>query len=286
MSMTPGAEGSRYAAPLPPEARRTLQALTLLLAILMLLATLPLASAVGLAGLTAQWQRDLGGEWTVILPAEPDPDIAEAERTALLTLGQSTPGIASIRRIVAQGLFHNDPEPALSPRIFAIRLDASGGLSSDAFLAALQERLGREAHLDDHRRWLNDAENTALVVAVTAGLIGLGLAVAAAIASGLSVTLRLRMHEEATRIMRLLGASDAQISRRITGDAARMGGRAALAAMLVAGLATMSVLLVTGFPASLWLLVLTPTAVVPAALAVFVWATAKWASGRYLARLP
>lgn len=276
----------RYAAALPPQAVETERTVIGLIAVLALLASLPLAAASGVGGLLQIWQDQLGGRFTIIVPAE--SDAAEGRLDAVRRILTATPGIADIRRlrraeVAALTRGFSAPEDFL-PSVLAVSLQPE----IDIDMATLRQRLKTAASgiaVDDHARWLGRAGDRLIALSLGAAAVTVLLAAAAAVAIGLITALRLQMHSGVAHLMRLLGASDQQISRQLTADAWKLAWRgAALASaaglVLVAGVAAIRALPL--MPAGLAAL---PCLLVPAILAGLARPTARLVAQRQLRRV-
>lgn len=225
-----------------------------LLAVLVYLAVL---AAIG--GLTAHsfvedWDRRLAGTMTVQIPQVVGPeavaarDSAAERRDAVLRLLRVTPGIAESRPLPdaeAAALL----EPWLGselvgvlpiPTLIDVRLAPGQPLDRGA-LADRLENAAPGTTLDDHARWLADAQALGRSIAAT-GLVVIALvSVAAVLAVVFAVRTGLGVHRNEIEILHLIGAPDRFIAaqfQRHTGRLALVG--AVLGAVLAA--ATVAVL--------------------------------------------
>lgn len=219
-----------------------------LLAVLVYLAVL---AAIG--GLTAHsfvedWDRRLAGTLTVQIPpvvgaeAEASRETSAERRDAVLRLLRVTPGIADARPLPAAeaaALLEPWLGPELvgslpMPTLVDVRLAAGQPLDHGA-LAERLENAAPGTTLDDHSRWLADAQALGRSIAATGLVVIVLVSAAAVLAVVFAVRTGLGVHRDEIEILHLIGAPDRFIAaqfQRHTGRLAALG--AAVGALLAA----------------------------------------------------
>jgi cell division transport system permease protein len=263
------------------------------------LAALALAGAMSVSDMAGRWTVGLAGGLTVQVSALP-PATAQARAAAALALTREAPGVraavlldrAAAGRLLEPWLGPDAAGDPLLPIPALIDVTAAGPVD----VAGLRARLsaaGTLATVDDHGVWLADLSafagaTQAAALGVVALIVGAGLAaVVFAVRTGLA------LHEDVVRLLHLMGAGDAYISRQfefhIGRRVLRGGALGALGAALTlialdyaggdlrAGLAP-SLRLSAGEWATLLLF--------PPAMALPAVAAARWAVLRALERMP
>lgn len=189
------------------------------------------------ATLTASTAADLASRWgawsvdtlTIRVPATGDGKGTAERAESALAVARSFPGVRSARRLDETEM-NRLLEPWLGPGAAAdaelpvpALIDArTTGRIDTAGLAGKLEAAAPGAVLDDHGAWLADLRSAARLIEVAAGLVtmlvvGVGLgAVVFAARSGLAI------HRDVVRLLHLLGADDAYVSRRFEGHVARL----------------------------------------------------------------
>jgi cell division transport system permease protein len=211
-----------------------------LLAVLVYLAALAAVGGLTAQGFVSDWDRRLAGSLTIQIPptlntGDDASRAASAERRdAVLRLLKVTPGIADARPIPeanSAALL----EPWLGPELvrtlpLPLLVDVRLAQSQPLDRESLAERLENAAPgttLDDHARWLADAQALARSVAVT-GLVVIALvSMAAVLAVVFAVRTGLGVHRNEIEVLHLIGAPDRFIARqfqRHTGRLAAVGG--------------------------------------------------------------
>jgi len=225
-----------------------------LLAVLVYLAVLAAIGGLTAYGFVEDWDRRLAGTMTVQIPPVVGAEAAasratsDERREAVLRLLRVTPGIADARPVPdaeAAALL----EPWLGtelvgalpiPTLVDVRL-AAGQPLDRAALANRLENAAPGATLDDHARWLADAQALGRSIAVTGLVVIVLVSLAAVLAVVFAVRTGLGVHRNEIEILHLIGAPDRFIAaqfQRHTGRLALAGAvsGAVLAAATVAAL--------------------------------------------------
>ncbi len=216
-------------------------------ALMAFLAALALAAALAVGEAAERWSAGFGGGLTVQIGPLPAEGADPLDR--IHEMLRATPGVGQIDamppetvdRLLAPwlgGLV--DLEGLPKPRFLDVAL-APGARIDPAILEARLRTADPDAKVDDHEIWAERlagyaaaVERTALVAAILIGVIsaaGIG-AVAAA---------RMAIHQDAIRLMRLLGATDRWISALVARASLRQGF---LGGALGVGLALIAIYLV------------------------------------------
>lgn len=225
-----------------------------LLAVLVYLAALAAIGGLTAQSFVADWDRRLAGSLTVQIPpmvgAEARSSRAQSaeRRDAVLRLLKVTPGIADARAVPeaeAAALLEPWLGPELvgtlpMPTLIDVRLATGQPLDRDALVERL-ENAAPGTTLDDHARWLADAQALGRSIALTGLAVIVLVSLAAVMAVVFAVRTGLGVHRDEIEILHLIGAPDRFIARqfqRHTGRLAALGGLfgALLAAATVAGL--------------------------------------------------
>ncbi|GHD41405.1 cell division protein [Thalassobaculum fulvum] len=225
-----------------------------LLAVLVYLAVLAAIGGLTALGFVEDWDRRLSGTMTVQIPpvvgaqAEASRETAGERRDAVLRLLRVTPGIADARPLSgadAAALL----EPWLGPELVGtlpmpilvdVRLSPGQPLDRDA-LAERLENAAPGTTLDDHARWLAEAQAIGRSIAATGLVVIVLVSLAAVLAVVFAVRTGLGVHRDEIEILHLIGAPDRFIAaqfQRHTGRLALVGAviGAVLAAATLAAL--------------------------------------------------
>lgn len=211
-----------------------------LLAVLVYLAALAAVGGLTAQGFVSDWDRRLAGSLTIQIPptlntGDEASRAASAERRdAVMRLLKVTPGIADARPI-SEADSAALLEPWLGPELvrtlpLPLLVDVRLAQSQPLDRESLAERLENAAPgttLDDHARWLADAQALARSVAVTGLVVIVLVSMAAILAVVFAVRTGLGVHRNEIEVLHLIGAPDRFIARqfqRHTGRLAAVGG--------------------------------------------------------------
>ncbi|MEQ8394021.1 hypothetical protein [Thalassobaculum sp.] len=211
-----------------------------LLAVLVYLAALAAVGGLTAQGFVSDWDRRLAGSLTIQIPptlntGDDASRAASAERRdAVMRLLKVTPGIADARPI-SEADSAALLEPWLGPELvrtlpLPLLVDVRLAQSQPLDRESLAERLENAAPgttLDDHARWLADAQALARSVAVTGLVVIVLVSLAAILAVVFAVRTGLGVHRNEIEVLHLIGAPDRFIARqfqRHTGRLAAVGG--------------------------------------------------------------
>jgi len=225
-----------------------------LLAVLVYLAVLAAVGGLTALGFVEDWDRRLSGTMTVQIPpavgaeAESSRGHAAERREAVLRLLRVTPGIADARPLSeadAAALLEPWLGPDLvgtlpMPTLVDVRLATGQPLDRDA-LAERLENAAPGTTLDDHARWLSEAQALGRSIAATGLVVIVLVSLAAVLAVVFAVRTGLGVHRDEIEILHLIGAPDRFIAaqfQRHTGRLALVGAvvGAVLAAVTLAAL--------------------------------------------------
>ncbi|MEQ9332203.1 hypothetical protein [Thalassobaculum sp.] len=225
-----------------------------LLAVLVYLAVLAAIGGLTAHGFVESWDQRLAGTMTVQIPpvagaeAEASRETASERREAVLRLLRVTPGIAAARPLPdAEAAALLEPWLGLElvgalpmPTLVDVRLSAGQPLDRGA-LADRLENAAPGTTLDDHARWLADAQALGRSIAATGLVVIVLVSLAAVLAVVFAVRTGLGVHRNEIEILHLIGAPDRFIAaqfQRHTGRLALAGAvcGAVLAAATVAAL--------------------------------------------------
>jgi len=221
--------------------------LTGLLAVMVFLAALALSGGLAAQAFVGGWTAGLANTATVQVPpsagATGTPD---ERREAVLRLLRVTPGVLSANPVpreeaaalVAPWLGADLVDRLPMPTLIDIRTDRSQPID----LASLATRLENAAPgtvLDDHGRWIGEAQAVAAAVTLVSAAVLLLVVTASAFAVVFAVRSGISVHREEIEILALIGAPDRYIARQFEARAARsaliggiIGGLFALATLV------------------------------------------------------
>ncbi|WP_448662581.1 cell division protein FtsX [Sphingomonas sp. CJ20] len=198
------------------ESGRT-RAMAWIMAIMLFLTVLAAALGLGMAGATAQLDRQLAGRLTVQI-VEPDPATRDRTAAAMVTALSRIPGVTRVAeadraRLAAllqpwlgdTGIDPDLPMPAL------IDVEMRGG--DVALVEQVARRIAPAARVDRHAAWLSPVRGFLSTLSWLA--LGLVLLIAAATAAVVLLAARsgLDTHRATIEVLHMLGATDVQIAR-------------------------------------------------------------------------
>jgi len=188
----------------------------------------PLGASV-VADLAARWGEGAADALSVRVPATGDGEGVTERAESALAASRSFPGVRSARRLDA-GEMSRLLEPWLGPGAAAdpeLPIPALIDVRTDGPIdtAALAEKLRAAAPgsiLDDHGVWLAELRSVARLIEVAAGLVVSLVVAVGLVAVAFAVRAGLAIHGDVVRLLHLLGADDAYVSRRFESHVARL----------------------------------------------------------------
>lgn len=213
-------------------------------ALMTFLAALSLAAALAVGDAASRWSAGFGGGLTVQLGPAPAAG-ADDPKARVIAMLRATPAVESVTETPAKeidrllapwlgGLVEIDDLPR--PRF----LDATLAPDVPVDAALLEARLrdaDPDVKVDDHEIWAGRLSAYARAVARTAFAAAILIGLISAAGVGAMAAARMAIHQDAIRLMRLLGATDAWIAGLIARSALRqglLGGAIGVVAALVA----------------------------------------------------
>jgi cell division transport system permease protein len=279
--------------------------LALVFGVMTLLLNLAIAGWLQAGVLVREWVGDIGATVTIVVPRPDDPAPAGAVKRRDLAREalEAVPGVASIHVLSNEevaDLLRATPGADTAttvPAIIEIRLAGNGDPSG---IADTLTKSVPGASIERDTAWTASLAATAGGIRRAAGLVVLGVAVAAFTVTGLAIRSALLAAGEAMRISHQLGASDGHVAHRFANRAAGLAavGAAIGASIALTAVAALAVSLATpgGHPvrlatlSELFSLLASPLWFTPVALSVGAWmfgyVTAQVAIRLWLRRLP